>query len=152
MVTLISFFILLLGAFNWFSIGLMQYDFIAGIFGTQSSFLSRAIYIVVGFAAIWIIIMAFVQKGKIKINDNGFKKDPLKAEKGRNVARAVEYDRDFGERRKQEIEPKYEARSERYGPDYPENEYKDERYRSNQHNERYPEDYQAQSQEKSPFE
>lgn len=94
MVTLISFFIVLLGAFNWFSIGLMQYDFVAGVFGTQSSFLSRATYIVVGFAAIWIIIMAIVQKGKIKINENGFKKDPLKAEK-RPKLQPAEYSDEF---------------------------------------------------------
>lgn len=78
MITLISFFIVLLGAFNWLSIGLMQYDFVAGIFGTQSSFLSRTVYILVGFAAVWLIVTTILQKGKIKINDNGFKKSTKK--------------------------------------------------------------------------
>lgn len=72
MITLISFIIVIAGAANWLIIGLMQYDFVAGIFGTQSSLLSRLIYIIIGVAAIWILLMAFVQKGKIKINDNGF--------------------------------------------------------------------------------
>lgn len=72
MITLISFIILIAGAVNWLIIGLMQYDFVAGIFGTQSSLLSRLVYIIIGVSAIWIILMAFVQKGKIKINDNGF--------------------------------------------------------------------------------
>lgn len=96
MITLISFFVVLLGAFNWFSIGLMQYDFVAGIFGTQSSFLSRAIYIVVGFAGIWMVIMAFAQKGRIKINDNGFKRNFSKAEKHPKHAVVVEADKEYG--------------------------------------------------------
>lgn len=83
MVTLISFIIVMAGAANWLCIGLMQYDFVAGFFGTQSSFLSRLIYIVVGFAAIWLLIMAFKQRGTIKLNSNGFKKidDPLAKDK-----------------------------------------------------------------------
>ena len=51
----------MVGAANWLCIGLMQY-FVAGFFGTQSSFLSRLIYIVVGFAAIWFLIMAIKQR------------------------------------------------------------------------------------------
>lgn len=73
MITLISFIIILFGAANWLIIGLMQYDFVAGIFGTQSSLLSRLVYILIGVAAIWILLMAIVQKGRIKINDNGFR-------------------------------------------------------------------------------
>ncbi|MGI5842122.1 MAG: DUF378 domain-containing protein [Christensenellales bacterium] len=72
MITLISFIIVLLGAANWLCIGLMQYDFVAGIFGTQSSLLSRLIYIIIGFAALWLILMLFKQKGQIKITSNGF--------------------------------------------------------------------------------
>ncbi len=87
MITLISFILLLIGAANWMCIGLMQYDFIAGFFGTQSSFLSRTIYIIIGFAAIWLIIMAFKQRGRIKINDNGFsKKEPLEKSNKKNVS------------------------------------------------------------------
>lgn len=83
MITFISFIIIMVGAANWLCIGLMQYDFVAGFFGTQSSFLSRLIYIVVGFAAIWFLFMAIKQKGTIKLNSNGFKKnqDPLQANK-----------------------------------------------------------------------
>ena len=111
MVTLISFFVILLGAFNWFSIGLMQYDFIAGIFGTQSSFLSRAVYILVGFAAIWFVIMAFVQKGRIKINDNGFKKDPLKSEKRRSHATVVEADKEYINNNNKQNERDFDAQN-----------------------------------------
>lgn len=96
MITLISFFVVLLGAFNWLSIGLMQYDFVAGIFGTQSSFLSRTIYILVGFAAIWLIVTTFLQKGRIKINDNGFKKMGKKNQE--NQYMATEYENEYGNR------------------------------------------------------
>lgn len=102
MITLISFFVVLLGAFNWLSIGLMQYDFVAGIFGTQSSFLSRTIYILVGFAAIWLIVTTFLQKGRIKINDNGFKKMDKKHQE--KPAIATEYDNEYGNRGRS-IEP-----------------------------------------------
>lgn len=74
MVTLVSFILILMGAANWLSIGLMQYDFVAGIFGTQSSMLSRLIYIVIGFGGIWFLFMSLKQKGHIKINYNGFEK------------------------------------------------------------------------------
>lgn len=74
MITLISFIALLVAGANWLSIGMLQYDFIAGIFGTQSSFLSRTVYIFFGVCAAWMLIMAIKQKGKIKINDNGFGK------------------------------------------------------------------------------
>ena len=96
MITLISFFIVLIGAINWLSIGLMQYDFVAGIFGTQSSLLSRIVYILVGFSAIWLVIMAFKQKGRIKLNDNGFKKSLKKSTD--TAPQTVEADKDFAER------------------------------------------------------
>jgi uncharacterized membrane protein YuzA (DUF378 family) len=74
MVTLISYALVMLGAANWLCIGLMQYDFVAGFFGTQSSFLSRFVYIVVGFAAIWLLIATIKGRGTVKINSNIFAK------------------------------------------------------------------------------
>lgn len=74
MITLISFVLVMLGAANWLCIGLMQYDFVAGFFGTQSSFLSRLIYIVIGFGAIWFLIATLRGRGTVKINSNGFGK------------------------------------------------------------------------------
>lgn len=67
MITFFSFLIVLFGSINWLSIGMLQYDIIAGFFGTQASIFSRIIYIVFGFAALWLIISAFRQKGKINI-------------------------------------------------------------------------------------
>lgn len=67
MITFISFLIVLFGSINWLSIGMLQYDIIAGFFGTQSSMFSRIIYILFGFAAIWLIVSAIRQRGKINI-------------------------------------------------------------------------------------
>ncbi len=109
MITLICYVLLLVGAANWLSIGLMQYDFVAGFFGTQSSFLSRMIYIIIGFAAIWMVLMTFKQRGKIKINDNGFnfkRKNTQNDENFNNAKRdnvqAVELDKEIHEANKRE--------------------------------------------------
>ena len=48
-----------LGALNWGSIGLFQFDLVAWICGGQSSLLSRVIYTVVGLAGIWCISLLF---------------------------------------------------------------------------------------------
>jgi len=47
------------GALNWGSIGLFQFDLVAWICGGQSSLLSRIIYTVVGLAGIWCISLIF---------------------------------------------------------------------------------------------
>lgn len=88
MITFISFVLIILGAINWLSIGALQYDFVAGLFGSQASMFSRIIYFFVGIAAIWIVIQAFRGKGRIKINDDGFnkKKDVLAEEKNSGVS------------------------------------------------------------------
>lgn len=70
MITFISFLVTLFGCVNWMSIGMLQYDIVAGFFGTQSNIFSRIIYIVIGFAALWMIISAIKQRGKINIFKN----------------------------------------------------------------------------------
>jgi uncharacterized membrane protein YuzA (DUF378 family) len=47
------------GALNWGSIGLFQFDLVAWICGGQSSLLSRIIYAVVGLAGVWCISLIF---------------------------------------------------------------------------------------------
>lgn len=49
----------IVGALNWGSIGLFQFDFVAWICGGQSSLLSRIIYTVVALAGIWCISLVF---------------------------------------------------------------------------------------------
>ncbi len=48
-----------IGALNWGSIGLFQFDVVAWICGGQASLLSRIIYAVVGLAGIWCISLIF---------------------------------------------------------------------------------------------
>lgn len=48
-----------IGAINWGSIGLFQFDIVAAIFGGQGSIISRIIYTLVGLAGIWCISLFF---------------------------------------------------------------------------------------------
>ena len=49
----------IIGALNWGSIGLFQFDLVAWICGGSSSLLSRVIYTVVGLAGVWCISLLF---------------------------------------------------------------------------------------------
>ena len=69
MMNLLCIVILIIGGMNWASIGFLQYDFIAGFFGTQASIFSRLIYICVGLATLYFIFMMFKYKGNIKVVD-----------------------------------------------------------------------------------
>ena len=56
---------IILGGINWLSIGLLQYDFIAGFFGTQASIFSRLLYIAIGVCTIYVIFDLIRNRGKI---------------------------------------------------------------------------------------
>ena len=49
----------IIGALNWGSIGLFQFDIVAWICGGQASLLSRIIYTEVALAGIWCISLVF---------------------------------------------------------------------------------------------
>ena len=55
----IALIISIIGALNWGSIGLFQFDIVAWICGGPSSLLSRIIYTAVGLAGIWCISLLF---------------------------------------------------------------------------------------------
>ena len=63
----ISFLLTIAGCVNWLLIGLLQYDFVAGIFGYQGSIFSRIIYIIIGAGAVFFVVKVILQKGKIEI-------------------------------------------------------------------------------------
>ena len=65
MITLIAFLITLFGSINWLSIGMLQYDIVAGFFGTQAAMLSRVIYIFVGFSALYVTFQLIKNKGRL---------------------------------------------------------------------------------------
>lgn len=78
MLTLISFILLLIGSANWLTIGLLQFDFVAGLFGSQSNIFSRIVYVLIGVGAIITSINLIKNKGKLTFN---FKKLKLAKEK-----------------------------------------------------------------------
>lgn len=68
MLSFISFLLVSIGCINWFSIGILQYDFVAGIFGSQSNIFSRIIYTLVGIASIVMIVNMIKNKGNFRIS------------------------------------------------------------------------------------
>lgn len=75
MITIIAFLLTLIGSVNWLMIGLLQYDFVAGIFGYQASILSRIIYIIVGASSLVLVFKLFKGKGTLNILSKRNKKD-----------------------------------------------------------------------------
>lgn len=75
MLTIIAFAVTLLGSINWLTIGLLQYDFIAGIFGYQASVFSRIIYIVFGVACAFLVFKLIKNKGTLAVFSFRNKKD-----------------------------------------------------------------------------
>lgn len=78
MLTILSFLIMIIGGINWLLIGLLQYDFVAGIFGYQGSVFSRLIYILIGIANIIFVIKIFKGKGTVNILSRRNKADLAK--------------------------------------------------------------------------
>ena len=54
--------ITIIGALNWGSIGLFQFDLVAWIFGGADALLARIVYTVVALAGIWCITFLFRTK------------------------------------------------------------------------------------------
>jgi len=91
-------------------IGLLQYDFIAGIFGYQASVFSRIIYIVFGVACAFLVFKIFKNKGTLAVFSRRNKKDLAK-----NIAKM---------QHKDEVEPmqsSYSQANVESGKDYLEN-------------------------------
>lgn len=89
MLLFISFLILMAGSINWLLIGLLQYDFVAGIFGYQGSVFSRLIYIVIGAGALFFLFKVIMQKGKIELFN--FKKKNKKKQSSKEADRDEEF-------------------------------------------------------------
>ena len=61
----ISLTLVIIGALNWGSIGLFQFDLVAWIFGGQGAILSRIVYTVIALAGIWCISLLFRESDAI---------------------------------------------------------------------------------------
>ncbi len=55
----ISLILVIIGAVNWGSIGLFQFDIVSWIFGGQDAIISRIIYTLIALAGIWCISLLF---------------------------------------------------------------------------------------------
>lgn len=62
----ISLILVVIGAINWGSVGLFQFDIVAWIFGGQDAIVSRIIYTVVALAGIWCISLLFRENEMLK--------------------------------------------------------------------------------------
>lgn len=52
----------IIGALNWGSIGLFQFDLVAWLFGGQDNIVSRIIFALVGLAGLWCISLLFRER------------------------------------------------------------------------------------------
>ena len=62
--------LVVLGALNWGSIGLFQFDIVAWIFGGQGAIVSRIFYTLVALAGIWSISLLFRERTLITAADD----------------------------------------------------------------------------------
>ena len=56
----------IIGALNWGSIGIFQFDVVAWICGGQTAVLSRIIYAIVGVAGLWSISLLFREREPVR--------------------------------------------------------------------------------------
>lgn len=63
----IALILVIIGAVNWGSIGLFQYDLVAAIFGGQGAMLARVIYTLVAVAGIWCISLLFRERDGVDV-------------------------------------------------------------------------------------
>ncbi|MBE6811592.1 MAG: DUF378 domain-containing protein [Clostridia bacterium] len=59
MIDRIALILVIVGAINWGSIGLFQFDIVGWIFGGQDAIVSRIIFTLVALAGIWCISLLF---------------------------------------------------------------------------------------------
>ena len=66
----IALILVVLGALNWGSIGLFQFDIVAWIFGGQGAIVSRILYTLVALAGIWCVSLLFRERSLITTADD----------------------------------------------------------------------------------
>jgi len=66
----IALILVVLGALNWGSIGLFQFDIVAWIFGGQGAIVSRILYTLVALAGIWCVSLLFRERSLITAEDD----------------------------------------------------------------------------------
>ncbi len=66
----ISLILTIIGALNWGSIGLFQFDIVAWLFGGQGALASRIVYTVVALAGLWCISLLFRSEEENHVSAN----------------------------------------------------------------------------------
>ncbi|HCC35856.1 MAG TPA: DUF378 domain-containing protein [Ruminococcaceae bacterium] len=61
----ISLILVIIGAINWGSIGLFQFDIVSWLFGGQGAIVSRIIYTLIALAGIWCISLLFRERDEL---------------------------------------------------------------------------------------
>lgn len=67
MIDKLSLILVVIGAINWGSIGLFQFDIVAWIFGGQDALISRIIYTLVALAGVWCISLLFRERDQVEL-------------------------------------------------------------------------------------
>ena len=83
MISILSFIIVIFGSMNWLSIGLFQYDIVAGLFGYQGSIFSRMVYILVGVSACWLLFGVIKNKGSLNAKKLKHDERPMYSEEAK---------------------------------------------------------------------
>ena len=55
----------IIGAINWGSIGIFQFDIVSWLFGGQDAIISRIVYTVVALAGLWCISLLFRERDEL---------------------------------------------------------------------------------------
>lgn len=61
----IALILVIIGALNWGSIGLFQFDIVGWLFGGQGAMISRIVFTLVALAGIWCISLLFREREEI---------------------------------------------------------------------------------------
>ncbi len=62
MIDILALILLVVGGLNWGLVGIFEFDLVAFLFGGQTSFISRTVYILVFLSALW--CLSFFMKKK----------------------------------------------------------------------------------------
>lgn len=58
--------LIIIGALNWLSVGLFQYDLVASLFGGADALVSRIIYSIVGLSGVYSISLLFRDHDEVR--------------------------------------------------------------------------------------
>ena len=62
----IALILVIIGALNWGSIGIFNFDIVGAIFGGQGSIIARIIFTIVGIAGLWAIGLFFKERNALE--------------------------------------------------------------------------------------